>query len=67
MWVFVKDVKNQQLFIYLYAGIVMDVKKISYYLLYLEANIAMDVENQQLFTKPICKYYIFEMASWKLK
>jgi predicted GIY-YIG superfamily endonuclease len=27
-----KDVKNQQLFTYLYAGITMDVKKISYYL-----------------------------------
>jgi hypothetical protein len=27
-----KDVKNQQLFTYLYVGIIMDVKKIGYYL-----------------------------------
>jgi hypothetical protein len=38
-----------------------------YYLQDLEACITMDVKNQQLFIKPICKYYIFEMASWKLK
>ncbi len=47
-------------------GIAMDVKKITYYLQDLEVGITMDVKNQKLFTKPICKYCIFEMALWKL-
>jgi hypothetical protein len=46
----------------LYVGITMDVKKINYYLQNLEAGIAMDVKNQQLFTRLICKFCIFEMA-----
>jgi len=61
-----KDVKNQQLFTDLYAGITTNVKKINYYLQDLEVGIAMDIKNRQLFTRPICKYCIFEMALWKL-
>jgi hypothetical protein len=45
----------------------MDVKKIHYYLQDLYASIVMEIKNEQLFTKPICKYYIFEMALWKLE
>jgi len=43
-----KDVKNQQLFINLYVGITMNVKKISCYLQDLEAGIVMDVKNNYL-------------------
>jgi len=48
-----KDVKNQQLFTDLYAGITTNVKKINYYLQDLEVGIAMDIKNQQLFTRPM--------------
>jgi hypothetical protein len=49
-----KDVKNQQLFMDLYAATVVDVKN---QLLDLYAGIIMDVKNQQLFMRPICGYY----------
>jgi len=39
----IKDVKNQQLFMDLYASIIMDVKKTNNYLLDLYVSIAMDV------------------------
>ncbi len=51
----------------LYAGIAMDVKKISYYLQKLYVGNAMDVKNQQLFKRPICGYCRFQMALWKLE
>jgi hypothetical protein len=41
--------------------------KINNYLRDLYVVIAMDVKNQQLFTRPICGYYIFKMALWKLE
>jgi hypothetical protein len=45
----------------------MDVKKTKNYLQDLYVGITMDVKkNQQLFTRPICEYYIFKMALWKL-
>jgi hypothetical protein len=43
----------------------MDVKT-NIYLWNLYVGITMDVKNQQLFTKPICGYYILEMVLWKL-
>jgi len=41
-------------------------KKINNYLQKLYVGIVMDVKNQQLFTRPICEYCIFEMTLWKL-
>jgi len=40
-------------------------KKTSNYLWDLHATIAMDVKNQQLFTRPKSGYWIFEMALCK--
>jgi hypothetical protein len=60
-----KDVKNQELFMNLYACIAMDVKKINYYFQDLYVDIVMDVKNQQIFMTPVCEYCICEMASWK--
>jgi hypothetical protein len=55
-----KDVKNQQLFMDIYVSTIMDVKNsitkpiCKYY--------NGCIKNYQLFTIPICGYYIFEMA-----
>ncbi len=49
-------------------GIAMDVKKKNNYLGDLYVGITMDYKkNQQLFRKPLCKYYKFKMALWKLE
>ncbi len=59
------DVKTNNYLWNLYADIAMDVKT-NNYLWDLYADITMDVKNQQLFTRLMCGYYIFEMALWKL-
>jgi len=43
----------------------MLILRLDYYVI-CPVNIVMDVKNQQLFTKPLCEYCIFEMALWKL-
>jgi len=50
----------------LYASIVMDEKKpTTIYKTYMRVLQWMK-KNQQIFMKPICEYYIFEMFVWKL-
>jgi hypothetical protein len=45
-----------------YMRVLQKMFKINNYLQDFEIGITMDVKNQQLFMRPICKYYIFEMA-----
>jgi hypothetical protein len=58
-----KDVKDQQLFMELYASTIMDVKKSTIRPICKYYNGCK--KNQQLLMRPICGYYIFEMALWK--
>ncbi len=51
----IKDVKNQQLFMDLNVGIIMDVKKSTIKPICKYYNGCK--KNQQLFTRPICGYY----------
>ncbi len=55
-----KEIKNQQLFMDIYAGIAMDVKKISNYLWDLYAGIVMDVKKSII----IYETYMWVLHIW---
>jgi hypothetical protein len=57
--------KNQQLLQYLYVGIVMFVKEPTFIMKHI-CGYYNGCEKPSTITKPICRYYIFEMTLWKL-